>query len=312
MERMDLRNVRAFKVVAESRSFTRAAAELDIAQSVLSRRVAALEDELGGKLFHRTGRGIVLTELGERLQPSARALIDSSENFLEEARSVRMLPTGTVDIAFVPAVSRLLVSGLCARLRRDYPRLRLRVQEAYSGQVEEWLANGRVEVGLFNRYRKGSVRDAEPLIGAEMLLVGARGHPATKQATIPLRAISGVSLALPARPNSLVTLLTTLAANQSIELDIALESGSATIIVDAVKHSGLCTVFPRHAATRELDDGTFSASRIVKPSISQVTWLAFGKQRPPTIAARVVAKTIRELAVEFARSGVWLGSSTIP
>lgn len=148
-------------------------------------------------------------------------------------------------------------------------------------------------------------------MGTEMLLVSARRHPSTRQATIPLRAIAGVSLAFPARPNSLVTWLTTLAANQSIELDILLESGSAAIIVDAVKHSGLCTVFPRHAAARELEDGTFSASRIVKPSIAQVTWLAFGQQRQATIAARIVAKIIRELVIEFTRNGAWLGTSTI-
>ncbi len=308
---MDLKTVSAFHLVAKVASFSRAAAELGVAQSVLSRRVAALEQELGGKLFYRTGRGVALTELGVRLQSSARSLIDLSNQLLEEARNVHAVPSGTVDIALVPAVSRLLVSALCARLRRDYPRLRLRVEEAYSGQVEEWLAEGRVEIGLFNRYRKGKVRDAEPLISAEMLLVSARGHPATKNATIPLRALARVPLALPARPNSLVTLLATFAANQSIDLDILLESGSAAIIVDAVKHSGLCTIFPRHAAAPELSDGTFSASRIVKPSIAQVTWLAFGRQRPATIAARVVAKLVRELAVEFSRKGAWLGSSTV-
>ncbi len=185
------------------------------------------------------------------------------------------------------------------------------MEEAYSGQVEEWLAEGRVEIGLFNRYRKAKVRDAEPLIGAEMMLVSARGHPSTKNATIPLRALARVPLALPARPNSLVTLLATSAANQSIDLDILLESGSAAIIVDAVKHSGLCTIFPRHAAAPELTDGTFSASRIVKPSISQVTWLAFGRHRPATIGARVVAKLVKELVVEFSRKGAWLGSSTV-
>lgn len=308
---MELRSLRAFNAVAEATSFSRAAAEIGVAQSVLSRRVAGLEAELGGKLFHRTGRGIALTELGARLQPSARALIGGSEQLLVDARGALSDPTGTVDLALVPAVARPLVSTLCARLRRDYPRLRLRVQEAYSGQVEEWLASGHVEIGIFNRYRKGTVRDAEPLISSEMLLVSARSHPLTRRPTIPLRALSSVPLALPVRPNGLVTLLTTLAASQHIDLDIVLEGGSAAIIVDAVAHSGLCTVFPRHAAARELAVGTFRASRIVKPSIVQMTWLALGKQRPATPAVRVVVRLIRELAVEFACTGTWLGSAPL-
>ena len=69
---MDLKGVRAFCSVAEGGSFSRAAAALGVAQSVLSRQVSALEGELGGRLFHRTGRGVQATELGQALLPRAR------------------------------------------------------------------------------------------------------------------------------------------------------------------------------------------------------------------------------------------------
>ncbi|MBE0615696.1 MAG: LysR family transcriptional regulator, partial [Burkholderiales bacterium] len=73
---MDLRRLRAFGAVAAHGSFSRAAAVLGLDASALSRQVALLERELGGRLFHRTGRGVALTELGERLAPLARALLD--------------------------------------------------------------------------------------------------------------------------------------------------------------------------------------------------------------------------------------------
>ena len=57
MEEFDLRALRAFASVAEHGSLTRAATALEVAQSALSRRITALEKELGGRLFHRTGRG---------------------------------------------------------------------------------------------------------------------------------------------------------------------------------------------------------------------------------------------------------------
>ncbi|MDO9218780.1 MAG: LysR family transcriptional regulator, partial [Lacisediminimonas sp.] len=61
---MDLKQLAFFVLAAELGSLSRAAAALGIAQSAMSRNVSALESELSGRLFYRTGRGMSLTELG--------------------------------------------------------------------------------------------------------------------------------------------------------------------------------------------------------------------------------------------------------
>ena len=81
---MDLKGVRAFCAVADGGSFSRAAASLGLAQSVLSRQVSALEGELGGRLFHRTGRGVQATELGLALLPRARTLLAEADQLVTE------------------------------------------------------------------------------------------------------------------------------------------------------------------------------------------------------------------------------------
>jgi DNA-binding transcriptional LysR family regulator len=188
------------------------------------------------------------------------------------------------------------------RLRRDYPLIRLRVYEAYSGQIEDWLASGRVEVGFLNRFRAGKMRGAEKVLQSELMLVSPRGHPVTRHAQVPFRAIGDLPLAIPLRPTPLATLLADLAARQRIQLNIVLEGSTATIIMDAVARSGLCTVFARHYVERQMRSGEFSASRIVKPAIPQTTWLAVGTQRPASIAARVVARVARETMLEQDRT----------
>jgi LysR family nitrogen assimilation transcriptional regulator len=295
---MDLRALRAFDSVAEHGSFSRAAATLGMAQSALSRQVSALERELGGRLFHRTGRGVALTELGERLAPRAGSLLTEAAAFVELSRGAREQPAGEVTLGVVPAAARGLVAALAGRLRSAYPGIRLRALEAYSGQVEEWLAAGRVDIAIFNRYRRGRVRDAEPLRRAEMHLVAKRGHPATQRAEIPLRALTGVPLAMPVRPNSLTNLLAGLAASQHFELDIVLEAGSTPLIQEAIAASGLATLSPRNVYARELASGEFASARLVRPAVMQTTWLALSSARPLSAAARVVARAIRELARE--------------
>jgi DNA-binding transcriptional LysR family regulator len=296
MERwMDLKGLRAFCSVAESGSFSRAAAALGMAQSVLSRQVSALEGELGGRLFHRTGRGVQPTELGQALLPRAQALNVDVEALLTEARGVSGSPAGIVDLAVVPGWAQPLIAILVGRLLAEYPRIRLRVHEAYSGQVEEWLASGRTEVAVFNRYRRGAVRGAEVVLRSDMVLVGPRGHPALRQNEVPFRALAGIALAGPVRPNALTSMMAEIAARQGIVLDTVLEGSSSAILREAVARSGLCTVFPRRFVERELPAGSYSWARIVKPAIEQVTWLAVGTQRPASLAARTVTQLVREI-----------------
>jgi DNA-binding transcriptional LysR family regulator len=292
---MDLKGVRAFCAVADGGSFSRASATLGLAQSVLSRQVSALEGELGGRLFHRTGRGVQPTELGLALLPRAKNLLAEADQLAVEARGERSSPAGTVDLGVVPGWAQPLVSTLVSRVLSDYPRIRLRVHEAYSGQVEEWVATGRIAVGVFNRYRRGAVRGAEPVSRCDMMLVGPKDHPLLAGRDVPFRAVDGLPLCGPVRPNGLTTVLGELAARHDVDLNIVLEGGSSSILREAVSRSGLFTIFPRPFVERELAGGPFAYSRLVKPTLEQVTWLAVGTQSPATLAVRTVARLVRQI-----------------
>lgn len=74
---MDLSALQAFLAVADQQSFSRAAQSLHLTQPAVSKRVAALEQELGGRLFDRIGRRVVLTEAGRALLPGARRVLEA-------------------------------------------------------------------------------------------------------------------------------------------------------------------------------------------------------------------------------------------
>jgi len=292
---MELRHLRAFVEVATQGSYVRAANTLGIAQSALSRQVSALEREVGGRLFHRNGRGVALTEIGERVLPQGRALIADAVAFAQAARSPKDRPSGEVTLGLVPVASRMLVAGLTAQLRDDYPGIRLRVLEGYSGQVEEWLAAHRVDIAIYNRYRRGRVANAEAILRADTHLIIRSNHPIAQGREVPLREIAKIPLALPVRPNSLTNLLTGLAAAQHFELDIRLEASSTPLISETMRASDLATLSPVQVFSREIASGEFSAVRIVRPSIEQITWMSFGSHRPLSAAAQIVARLIRKL-----------------
>ncbi len=294
MEELDLRALRAFASVAEHGSLTRASAALEVAQSALSRRISALEEVLGGRLFHRTGRGATPTEFGHALLPRARAMLADNDALRAEALGEQTGPSGTVTLGLVPAVARPLVSALVVRLQKEFPRIRLCALEAYSGQVEEWLTAGRVDIGIFNRYGRAKLRGAELFAESPLVVVAAR-RPGAVPSEWPFRALAGMPLVLAPRPNSLSATVADLAARHRIKLDVVLEAGSSALVRDAVALAGLATLVPKYFAEREYAGAGFTRIPLVKPAIRQQAWLALTSHRPAGLAVRAVARMVLEM-----------------
>ena len=80
---MELRVLRYFLMVAKEQSFTKAAEKLNITQPTLSRQLAALEEELGAKLFNRSGHSVTLTDEGVLLKRQALEMVDLEEKILD-------------------------------------------------------------------------------------------------------------------------------------------------------------------------------------------------------------------------------------
>ncbi|WP_328457503.1 LysR family transcriptional regulator [Amycolatopsis sp. NBC_00438] len=111
MDDLDLRLVRSFTVVAEHRHFGRAAAELHLTQSSLSRQIIRLERQVGARLLDRTPQGTRLTEAGEAFLPLAAGVLRSAVSATAHARAVarpsRITVGYTGNLIITPAVREL-------------------------------------------------------------------------------------------------------------------------------------------------------------------------------------------------------------
>src|SRR5918912_2511945 len=98
MVRENVNDLLAFLAVARERSFTRAAAKLDVSQSALSHTIRGLEARLGVRLLTRTTRSVSPTEAGERLLRTVGPRLDEIEAELEALSELREKPAGTIRI----------------------------------------------------------------------------------------------------------------------------------------------------------------------------------------------------------------------
>lgn len=121
MQRDDLVDLNAFLVVAEERSFTRAAARLGTSQSALSHTMRRLEARLGVRLLTRTTRSVAPTEAGERLIGTLRPAFEDIGAQLESLSELREKPAGTIRITAAEHAASTIVWPALRRLLPDYP-----------------------------------------------------------------------------------------------------------------------------------------------------------------------------------------------
>ena len=137
-----IEDLQAFEAVVRRGTFTRAAQELYLAQPSLSRRIAALESELGAPLLDRGHQGAVPTEAGRALLPLARRILadaDSARLALDELAGLRR---GRVRLGAPPTVCASLVADVLAEYVERYPGIELEVSEAGSLALVQQLQEG--------------------------------------------------------------------------------------------------------------------------------------------------------------------------
>ncbi|MBR8742082.1 LysR family transcriptional regulator [Nocardiopsis sp. MG754419] len=146
---MDVRRLGYFLAVVDHGGFGRAAEHLLIAQPSLSQAVAGLERDLGTRLFHRVGRGVVLSDAGRRLVGPARRVLRDVEAARAVVDSVNGLQRGRVHLVTMPSPGIEPLTTLVASFRGRHPALMVDVEAAFTPEeVVDSVRSGRTELGL--------------------------------------------------------------------------------------------------------------------------------------------------------------------
>lgn len=145
---MEIQQIRYFLAVAELRNFTRAAERCHVAQPSLSQQIKKLEQELGGPLFHRMGRRILLTEQGVLLESKAKTILLEHENAIQQV-SDSFQCSHTVSFGAIMTIAPYLVPALLHQLDDD-ENASLRIEENFTEALVEKVRRGRLDFAIMS------------------------------------------------------------------------------------------------------------------------------------------------------------------
>ena len=310
---MEIRQLRYFVAVVESGSLSRAASILHVVQSALSQQMMQLEEDLGAALLLRSARGVQVTEAGAVLFRHATAILKQLDN----ARGAVLGSTGAVHgaVSFgIPHSSAVLLAApLLARVRRDYPAVRLSVIEAPSGQLVEMLASGRLDFSLLYHTKILHGLEIATLLAEPLCLLTPAhlqsGGARESAATVPLESLAGMPLIVPGMPNATRVLLELASKACGFDLRVVAEVAALDTIhacVAAGLASTVLTAANVARVTGAVEPGHLES--VITPRIERDTVIARSRDFPTTQAADLVRALAREIAVELVAGGKWPGA----
>lgn len=295
---VELRQLEQFVAVAETGSFTRAAARLHAVQSGVSAAIQGLERDLGARLFDRGAGGVRLTPAGTALLPAARATLDSARGAREVVAQISAGIAGDVSLGTMASLEAIDLPGLLARLRRDHPgvRVRLRTSPNGTGGLTTDLARGDLDAALVaNGGSRVPGMRLTRLMTATIVALLPIDHPLAGAAGVSLTELADEQFVdFPAgfgNRRIVDDAFERLGLTRSVAVEVNDTSDAAAYV-----RLGLGVSLVPSIAFGEPDSGV-RAIPIHKPALPWVLWLGIATARLPSAPA----KALLDLIPEFTR-----------
>ncbi|OWJ73068.1 LysR family transcriptional regulator [Haematobacter massiliensis] len=311
---IDLRQMRYFVAIVEHGSFSRAAEYLHVAQPALSLHVRNMETDLGTALLFRSPRGVVPTEAGVILLRHARIMLDQVAVAEEEIRGHQREPSGDVRLGLPATIGQILAVPLLTQVHTRYPKIRLRIAEAMSGYIQDWLREGRIDLAvLYGEASEHAIR-TEALLDEPLTFFGTPDmlkQAGLTAADLPLAAAADMPLILPGEGHGLRDLIKRHATATGCALTAVIDVDSYQNIKDLVLEGLGFSILPQNAIAAEVAEGKLASRRLTQPSIRRTVHLAYSTDKPMTNAVAVVRTLARAMLCDLARTGRWSGADIV-
>lgn len=195
---MDIQELLTFIKVAETKSFSEAAEALFVTQPAVSKRVAALENNLNVKLFDRIGRTVHLTEAGIRLLPKAKRIADDLTD-IKRSMSLQMDDvSGELHIATSHHIGLHRLPETLKRFQQTYPDAEIKIDFTQSEDAHRQILKGEAEIGIItlSGQREQSLH-AIPIWSDPLKCVVSLDHPLAQMKEVDVVELSKYPCVLP-------------------------------------------------------------------------------------------------------------------
>ena len=294
---MEFSQLEAFLEAANRGSFRRAADALYLSQPSVSARVQTLESEVGVALFHRTARGVRLTDMGRTFLPFAQRSMETLRRGREVLESVRQASAGILNMATARVIGTYVLPETLQKFQQLYPDANLHIKVGGSSDVLQMVVDEEVQLGLA-RFMQHPDVDALHLYDEEAVLVVHPGHSFTKTRVAAMSQVAQEPLIVydPGDPgSSYFQFINRVCRDAGVTAKVEMNLDSVEAAKNMVRLGLGVSFLPLSAVRREVEFGSLTLINLAEvPPVLLPTYLLLrrGQEIGPT--ARSFLKLLQE------------------
>lgn len=289
---MEIQNLDAFLLVAETGSFSLAAEKLHLTQPAVSKRVSLLEEQLQAELFDRIGRNVSLTEAGKALLPHARTVQQALQAARQSVRDLSGEVAGELRLATSHHIGLHRLPPVLSDFSQTYPGAHIDIDFMDSEQAYELILQGKAELAVVTL---APIQDSKlvtlPVWPDPLDFMVARHHPLASQRKLELATLSAHPAVLP----GLNTYTGQIVARLFEQRGVGLRVSMATNYLETIRMMASVglgwTVLPRSMA-----DDSLVTLRPRGAGISRTLGIVYHRGRSLSRAARAFIEVVQATA----------------
>ena len=258
---------RIFYVVATVGNITKASQELMISQPAVTKQIKALESQLGGELFIRTKRGVILTDNGKEIYNYIKQAMNCFNNAEMQFSNLKKLENGVVRIGVSTALARVFLLKYLDKFHKEYPNVAIQVFTDPSKIMRKMLKDGTLDLLIAKEeITEDNDLDVIKLGTLHQCFVASSYFSELKNKQISLEELNEYPILLQKKPSTTREFFDKFCQDNNIEITTKLEIASATLLEDFVKIGLGVGLVTKEFAQKDIDDELIFVVK-TKPSI---------------------------------------------
>ena len=289
---VSIKQLKAFVAVVEENSFSLAAERLNATQSGMSMLVQNLELSIGKKLINRVPGKMVLTESGKNFYKYALEILSLMDKALIDAKTDTKDLSGTFNCGLMPTFTRSALPATLSKFLKEYPKVDVKVTEAYSGVLEDMVRTNRLEFAIVPSVKNPTGLNIEFVSSDLNFLVTKKNSEFEHLKPIKLSKLDKIKIILPGVENSRRISLDEYFATHNIKIDKTLEMDGMIGTLEMVASSDWCAILPAVLCDLDITGNLRTLSPLTSPNFTTEYVLITSASKELSSAAKLFSEKI--------------------
>jgi len=289
---VSIKQLKAFVAVVEENSFSLAAERLNATQSGMSMLVQNLELSIGKKLINRVPGKMVLTESGKNFYKYTLEILSLMDKALIDAKTDTEDLSGTFNCGLMPTFTRSALPATLSKFLKEYPKVDVKVTEAYSGVLEDMVRTNKLEFAIVPSVKNPTGLNIEFVSSDLNFLVTKKNSEFEHLKPIKLSKLDKIKIILPGVENSRRISLDEYFATHNIKIDKTLEMDGMIGTLEMVASSDWCAILPAVLCDLDITGNLRTLSPLTSPNFTTEYVLITSASKDLSSAAKLFSEKI--------------------